>query len=165
LGSNLGARGAQLGAATDALECLLGPLRIASLYESEALVVAGEPLSSPPPFLNTAVVADDATTDDPEILLAIAKRLELAAGRERAVRWAPRRLDIDLLLVGDQTASHAALTLPHPALRQRAFVLVPLAEIAPELRVPPDGVSVGALAAALATPARLTRRQWVRAER
>lgn len=79
---------------------------------------------------------------EPGDLLALCKALERAAGRRRSVRFGPRPLDIDLLLYGDLQLHTPELTLPHPRLRERRFVLEPLAEIAPDLRVPPDGATV-----------------------
>jgi 7,8-dihydro-6-hydroxymethylpterin-pyrophosphokinase len=81
----------------------------------------------------------------------LAKALELAAGRRRGVRFGPRPLDVDLLLYGDLQWDVPELTLPHPRLRERRFMLEPLAEIAPGLRVPPDGRTVAELLAALAS--------------
>lgn len=81
----------------------------------------------------------------PEELLAIAKALELAAGRRSGPRNAPRRLDIDLLVYGDLSSDRPELTLPHPGLRRRRFVLAPLAEIAADLPIPPDGARVADL--------------------
>jgi 2-amino-4-hydroxy-6-hydroxymethyldihydropteridine diphosphokinase len=86
---------------------------------------------------------------EPGELLALAKALELAAGRRRGARFGPRPLDIDLLLYGDLQISTPELTLPHPRLRERRFVLEPLAEIAPDLRIPPDGARVRDLLARL----------------
>jgi 7,8-dihydro-6-hydroxymethylpterin-pyrophosphokinase len=75
-------------------------------------------------------------------VLALAKALERAAGRVPGPRFGPRPLDIDLLVYGDRICGAPELTIPHPRLRQRRFVLAPLAEIAPDLRVPPDGATV-----------------------
>ena len=80
-------------------------------------------------------------------MLGLAKALELAAGRRPGPRYGPRPLDIDLLLWGDRTALAPELTLPHPRLRKRRFVLAPLAELAPGLRVPPDGATIADLLA------------------
>lgn len=85
-------------------------------------------------------------------MLALAKALELAAGRTRGVRFGPRPLDVDLLLYGEMRLDDPELTLPHPRLRERRFVLAPLAEIAPDLIVPsgpPDGATVAELLARL----------------
>ena len=115
-------------------------MRVASLYRS--LPVSPVPQ---PDFLNTAALAH--TSLGPEEVLALAKALELAAGRRRGLRFGPRPLDIDLLLYGDRQSGDPELTLPHPRLAERRFMLEPLAEIAPDLPVPPDGVTVKELLA------------------
>lgn len=117
-------------------------MRVASLYRSRA--VSPEPQ---PDYLNTAALAR--TTLPPDAVLAVAKALELAAGRTRGVRFGPRPLDIDLLLYGGLRRDDPELTLPHPRLRERRFVLAPLAEIAPDLSVSPDGATVAELLARL----------------
>jgi len=145
-----------LGRALRELEAVLGPLRIASLYRSSPLSPVPQP-----DYLNTAAVAQ--TTLEPEAILALAKALELAAGRQtpaRTVRWSPRPLDIDILLYGDRTSDAPELTLPHPRLRERRFMLEPLAEIAPGWPVPPDGTSVQDLLARLGTAQDLERIGW-----
>lgn len=82
------------------------------------------------------------------MILAVAKALERAAGRQPgAQRPAPRPLDIDLLLYGERVSRRPELTLPHPRLAERRFVLAPLAAIAPDLRVPPAGLTVADLLA------------------
>ncbi|MFL6202212.1 MAG: 2-amino-4-hydroxy-6-hydroxymethyldihydropteridine diphosphokinase [Thermoanaerobaculia bacterium] len=124
------------------LEEVLGPLRVASLYRTAAVSPVPQP-----DYLNTAVLASASL--EPGELLALAKALELAAGRRRGERFGPRPLDIDLLLYGDLQCSTPELTLPHPRLRERRFVLEPLAEIAPDLRVPPEGARVSELLARL----------------
>lgn len=75
-------------------------------------------------------------------MLAVCKALEREAGRRKGVRFGPRPLDVDIVLWGDRVSDRPELTLPHPRLRERRFVLEPLAGIAPDLRVPPDGVTV-----------------------
>jgi 2-amino-4-hydroxy-6-hydroxymethyldihydropteridine diphosphokinase len=102
------------------------------------------------------------TTLSPAALLAVLKALELTAGRRRASaaslpRWGPRPLDIDLLLYGELQSDRPELTLPHPGLRTRRFVLEPLAEIAPHLPVPPDHRTVRELLAALPAGPRVLR--------
>ena len=86
--------------------------------------------ASGPDFINAVVALE--TGLEPLALLAELQAAELRAGRERPYRNAPRTLDLDLLSFGDQVIDTPALTLPHPRMRQRAFVLVPLAEIAPD---------------------------------
>lgn len=145
LGANVGTSdeiAAVLRRALDQLAANLGgELTVASLYRGAAV----SPLPQPD-FLNTAALGT--TTLSPEAVLAVAKALELAAGRRPGPRLAARPLDIDLLIYGDVLSSAPELTLPHPRLAQRRFVLAPLAEIAPRLRVPRED----------APPAQLLRR-------
>ena len=124
------------------LAASLGPLRVASLYRSRPV----SPIAQPD-YLNTVAVGSTALP--PDAVLALAKALELAAGRRRGVRFGPRPLDVDLLIYGDHLADAPELTLPHPRLRERRFVLAPLAEVAPDLLVPPDGANVAELLARL----------------
>ncbi len=83
-----------------------------------------------PHFLNGCALA--CTELGPRDLLTLTQRIETEFGRERAVRWGPRTLDIDILTYGGATLDESRLTLPHPRMTERAFVLVPLAEIAPD---------------------------------
>jgi len=85
-----------------------------------------------PPFINAVIAV--ATTFEPHALLARAQECERALGRDRAheQHWGPRRIDLDLLAYDDLAVDDATLTLPHPRMFERAFVLVPLAEIAPD---------------------------------
>ncbi len=141
LGANTGDARAAIRRAALYLSGLLANSRQAPLYRSRAL---GPPQ---PDFLNTALVGE--TPLAPRDLLAIAKSLELAAGRRPAPRDAPRPLDIDLLLYDDWTSEEPELRLPHPRLRGRRFALAPLADIAPAWRVPPGGETVAELLAEL----------------
>lgn len=100
-------------------------VRASSLYRTAPIDSSG------PDYINA--VAEVATTLAPQALLAELQRLELAAGRERPYRNAPRTLDLDILLYDDLTLETPALTIPHPRMAERAFVLQPLAEIAPHL--------------------------------
>lgn len=137
LGGNLGGPGeieAVLRQAIERLREILGGLRVASLYRGAA--VGGPPQ---PAYLNTAAVGSTALA--PEAVLAIAKALELAAGRRPGPRFAPRPLDIDLLVYGSLRSTAPELALPHPRLAERRFVLAPLAEIAPDLPIPALGAS------------------------
>lgn len=124
------------------LRAALGPLSVASLYRTRAV----SPIPQPD-FLNTAALAHTAL--GPEAVLALGKSLELAAGRRQGPRFGPRPLDIDLLLYGDWVSNDPGLTIPHPRLHERRFVLRPLADIAPDLPVPPDGATVRELLARL----------------
>jgi 2-amino-4-hydroxy-6-hydroxymethyldihydropteridine diphosphokinase len=142
LGANLGTPeeiAAVLRQALDQLAANLGgELAVASLYRGPAV----SPLRQPD-FLNTAAVGR--TTLTPEAVLAIAKALEMAAGRRPGPRLTARPLDIDLLLYGDRLSAAPELTLPHPRLGERRFVVTPLNEIAPWLLVPPRGTPVSQL--------------------
>jgi 2-amino-4-hydroxy-6-hydroxymethyldihydropteridine diphosphokinase len=153
LGSNLGDSEDRLREAIRRLREVLQPLRAAPLFRTRPL--GGLPQ---PPYLNTAVIGRPLLAA--EELLAVAKALELAAGRRPAPRNAPRALDIDLLIYGGLVSSRPELTLPHPAVRQRRFVLAPLAAIAPGLAVPPDGVTVASLLAAIGQEDWVERLAW-----
>lgn len=126
IGANLGdARAAVLRAMTD-LDALPGSRVVSrsSLYRSAPVDAGG------PDFINAVVALETGLA--PEPLLRELQRLELGAGRERPYRNAPRTLDLDLLYHGDAVMATPALTLPHPRISERAFVLLPLAEIAPD---------------------------------
>lgn len=99
-------------------------VRASRMYRSAPVDAGG------PDFIN-AVAQVETGLAAPELLAAL-QQLELAAGRERPYRNAPRTLDLDLLLFGEGRIASAALTVPHPRLRERAFVLLPLQELAPE---------------------------------
>jgi 2-amino-4-hydroxy-6-hydroxymethyldihydropteridine diphosphokinase len=130
IGANLGdARAAVLRAMSD-LDGLPETRVTArsSLYRSAPVDALG------PDFINAVVELD--TELEPEVLLGELQRLETGAGRERPFRNAPRTLDLDLLRLGETVMNTATLTLPHPRMTERAFVLLPLAEIAPNLVTP-----------------------------
>lgn len=144
LGSNLDDPRAQVRDAAAAL---------ATLPRSRLIIASALYRSAPhgppdqPDFVNA--VAALLSCLSPADLLSALQQLEDARGRQRSgPRWGPRRIDLDLLLFGDTVASGEALTLPHPRLAERAFVLCPLAEIAPGLRLP-DGRLVRRLAQAI----------------
>ena len=127
LGANLGDARAVVLQAMEGLDGLAGSRVTArsSLYRSAPVDATG------PDFINAVVALD--TMLAPEALLAELQRLERAAGRERPYRNAPRTLDLDLLRHGEASLHTEHLTLPHPRMHERAFVLRPLAEIAPAL--------------------------------
>ena len=127
LGASLGDRLATLRTALSAIGALPGTRvqRVSSLYGSAPVDAGG------PDYLNAVVQL--CTTLAPHALLAQLQAIELAGGRERPYRNAPRTLDLDILLYGDQVIDTPTLTVPHPRLHERAFVLYPLAELAPEL--------------------------------
>lgn len=130
LGSNLGDRAGMLSAA---LRMLAGPdvrvARASRVYESPPWGKTDQPA-----FLNQVVEIE--TTLSPERLLARGRQVEDALGRVRRERWGTRTIDIDILLYGDRVIDSPELVVPHAELRRRAFVLVPLAEVAPGLRLP-----------------------------
>jgi len=132
LGANLGDRAATLLHALELLHNLGTITAVSSLYETEPVEVEVE--DRQPLYLNSVVAMDTNLT--PEQLLSKTQGVEHALGRRRSVRNAPRTLDIDILLFGDVVMKTADLTIPHPRLAQRRFVLQPLAEIAPDLRHP-----------------------------
>jgi 2-amino-4-hydroxy-6-hydroxymethyldihydropteridine diphosphokinase len=134
LGSNVGDREAHLRAAIAGLEAAGVEVdAVSSTYESAPV---GEVLDQPD-FLNAAVRVR--TDLEPDVLLDLCKEIEAARGRELdAPRHSPRPLDLDLLLLGDLDLSTGRLTLPHPEVTRRRFVLVPLLELDPELALP-DG--------------------------
>ncbi|MCP4548939.1 MAG: 2-amino-4-hydroxy-6-hydroxymethyldihydropteridine diphosphokinase [bacterium] len=156
LGSNLGQRRASLAAA---LRCLaaggLDNLQVSSLWESAPVEVAGEQ----PAYLNCCATGD--IDCDPEQLLAFCQRLETEAGRPAATHRAPRVLDIDLLFCGDELRSTERLTLPHPGLARRRFVLAPLAELEPDWRHPHEDATVLELLARLGPKQVVKRRETV----
>ncbi|HUR42327.1 MAG TPA: 2-amino-4-hydroxy-6-hydroxymethyldihydropteridine diphosphokinase [Verrucomicrobiae bacterium] len=144
LGANLGEPHAQVLRAFDLIEDIPGvtPVARSSLYRSAPLGPGPQP-----DYCNAACAIDTAST--PEALLQRLQAIEHALGRERPrVRWAPRCIDLDLLHVEGAARVGGALTLPHPELHKRNFVLAPLAEIAPTLEVPGLG-RIDALARAL----------------
>lgn len=138
LGSNLGDRPANLRAA---IERLHRPPQIrltgvSSLYETLPVGETPEPV---PDYINCAVSVE--TLLPPLALLDYIQKVEKEIGREPTFRWGPRVIDVDILLYDGITLQTERLTLPHPRLMERAFALIPLAEIAPDL-VLADGVSL-----------------------
>ncbi len=142
LGSNLGARDTNLKAALSALQPQVQIDRVSSVYDTAPQHVLDQPR-----FHN--IVCAGHTPLDPLALLRLAKRIERELGREAGPRFGPRLIDIDLLLYDDQVIDTPELTVPHLRMAERAFVLVPLAEIAPGLRIPTLDADVASLAAAL----------------
>jgi len=128
LGSNMGRREKNIAAALNALELTKGvDIDVVSpLYETEA---EGGP-DDQDPFING--VARVHTSLSPERLLAVCLNIEDSLGRKRAVRWGPRTIDLDLLLFDNEIRSEPELTLPHPMMHERTFVMRPLCDIAPE---------------------------------
>jgi 2-amino-4-hydroxy-6-hydroxymethyldihydropteridine diphosphokinase len=131
LGSNLGDREACLAAALRRLRALpwLRIIRVSRTYETEPWGKADQP-----PFLNLA--AEVATAAAAARLLAACQQIERDLGRQPSDRWGPRVVDIDILLAAEGVIDEPDLKVPHPFLEDRQFVLVPLAEIAPDVRLP-----------------------------
>ena len=141
LGSNLGDREAAIRRAS----ALIGARRLSAIVETEPWG-----LEEQPPFLNAVAELD--TELPPRALLDVLLEVERQLGRERVgPRWGPRTIDLDLLVYGDQTIDEPGLVVPHPYLKERRFVLEPLAELAPGLEIPGSG-TVRALLAGLQSP-------------
>jgi 2-amino-4-hydroxy-6-hydroxymethyldihydropteridine diphosphokinase len=139
IGSNLGDRESHLEFARARLRALLAAARASASYETTPEGVE----DSQPSFLNAAVVGD--TSLSARGMLQALAALEAERGRERPFARAPRTLDLDLILLGDQIVQEPGLVVPHPRFRERRFVLEPLAEIAPDLRDPVSRKSIAEL--------------------
>lgn len=138
LGSNVGDRLAALRSAV-ALLAEHGTIeRVSSVYETAPVGVVDQP-----PFLNACVAL--ATALSARELLARTRAVEHALGRVERRRWGPREIDVDILLCGDLVVAEPDLAVPHPRMTDRAFVLVPLAEIAAGAVVPGTDASVATL--------------------
>lgn len=153
LGSNLGDRAQNLSRARDALRGRgVAPMLESALYLTEP--VGGE---EQPWYLNQVLAVETAL--DPLALLAAGLAVEGELRRVRAEKNGPRTLDVDVLLYGDvvmEGAGRAGLTVPHPRMAERRFVLVPLVEIAPEARHPVSGLSAAAMLARCPDRSRVT---------
>jgi 2-amino-4-hydroxy-6-hydroxymethyldihydropteridine diphosphokinase len=144
-GANLGDRARTIGLALDELRAhpQIHVRKVSSLLENPAV---GGPLDSPP-FLNG--VAEVSTTLLPRELLQTLLATEHRLGRERHRKWDPRTIDLDLLLYGDRVIDEPNLTVPHPRMARREFVLKPLSELAPDLVIPGRQQTVARLLAEL----------------
>jgi 2-amino-4-hydroxy-6-hydroxymethyldihydropteridine diphosphokinase len=144
LGTNLGNRTENLRAALDALSPSIVIRRSSLIYETPPWGLTDQPA-----FLNMVVRGE--TDLEPAALLAHLKRLETDLGRIPAIRWGPRLIDMDILFYDNLILDMPGLTIPHPRLHERAFVLVPLADLAPDLVHPVLGKPVRDLLAAVDT--------------
>lgn len=141
LGSNLGDRaGYLLLAVRGMLDAGLDVIRLSSIYETEAVEYEQQPA-----FLNMVAELHGSTLPSPEQTLARLLRIEYALGRTRDVRMGPRTIDLDLLIFKDQQIETEFLTVPHPRLATRRFVLVPLNELVPSLIHPVLGEPISEL--------------------
>lgn len=140
LGANLGDPLATLRQAMDAIGALPQTrlIKRSSWYRTAPLGY-----ESQPDFLNAVVAVD--TDLDPERLLGALLAIERRLGRERSFANAPRTIDLDILLFGTQTHASATLTIPHPRMHERAFVLAPLVEVGPDVEIPGIGLARHAL--------------------
>lgn len=127
-----------------ALGRVVSEARVSPVFRSPPL---GGPVQ--PEFLNAAVIGRSALPAAD--LLAVAKEIEHSLGRRRSRRWGPRRIDIDLLLHGELISDRPELTLPHPGLLSRDFVLQPLARIASDWSIPGSGLTVAEALARLSS--------------
>lgn len=139
LGSNLGDRSSHIDRAIRAFDALDGVVvsKVAPLYETEPWGKTDQPR-----FLNTCIKAQ--TTLPPEEVLTACLDIEKEMGRERIEKWGPRLIDLDVLLYDDQSIDMPGLTVPHPHITERAFVLLPLADVWPDAMI--AGVRVGDIA-------------------
>jgi 2-amino-4-hydroxy-6-hydroxymethyldihydropteridine diphosphokinase len=149
IGANLGDRLAHLQLAVDMLAAA-PHVRVAAVSGVYETAPVGGP--EQPDYLNAVVAAD--TTLSPRALLGLAHAIEADAARVRTVRWGPRTLDVDVLLVGDEHVDEPDLVVPHPRMLERAFVIVPLADLDPawRSRLPADSASVRPTRLALSVP-------------
>lgn len=138
LGTNLGDRQANLQAAAAGLIPKVGRLRVSSIYETEPWGYRDQPA-----FLNQ--VLEGETDLQPLDLLVFLKNLELTLGRQATFLYGPRLIDLDILFYDQAIINQADLVIPHPRLAERAFMLVPLAELAPELHHPLLGLTISKL--------------------
>jgi 2-amino-4-hydroxy-6-hydroxymethyldihydropteridine diphosphokinase len=142
IGTNLGDKRENLEAALNSLAPHVALQAVSRLYETAPAYVLDQP-----PFYNIAVKGQTALP--PVELLAFLKNLEEELGREKVVRYGPRKIDMDLLFYGDLALDLPQLQIPHPRISERAFVLRPLADLSPQLLHPVTGQSVLEMADAL----------------
>lgn len=158
LGSNLGDRMDNLQEAIDALFDAPGLnfVALSPVYETKPFAGSGGDIPEQGDYLNVVVVAD--TRLVPDTLLERVLNIENSMQRVREVRWGPRTLDIDIVSFGDVRSADPDLTLPHPRAHERAFVLVPWADLEPDVLLPGHGRVADLAAAALQQGAPVRRR-------
>jgi len=133
LGSNIGDRLANLRAAIQALEPEVNPTECSPVYETPPWGYTGQPK-----FLNQVVMAE--TDLSPADLLVYLKDIETGLGREKSFRYGPRLIDLDILFYDHQVIDSPPLTIPHPRMQNRGFVLLPLVDLAPDFKHPVLGM-------------------------
>lgn len=146
VGTSLGDRLAQIAFAAQALAALPGLRLVAGSRLYDTAPVGGVARER---FVNGVLQLEATSAWTPESLLGALHQVETEAGRTRTLRWEDRLLDLDLLLYGERTLCTPRLTLPHPRLHERRFVLAPLCDLAPHLRHPTLGRTLAELHAAL----------------
>ncbi len=137
LGSNMGAKITNIKNAVEAIGAIEGirVIKISSLYATEPWGKKDQA-----GFINAAV--EIVTSLTPGQLLERLQEIEIKMGRQRSEKWGPRIIDIDILLFGDEVLESRKLTVPHPHMRNRLFVLIPLEEINSAIRFPDDGMDI-----------------------
>lgn len=143
-GSNLGDRHSAIREAAGQVAALLASFKLSPVIETAPV---GDGLEGDPPYLNAVGVGESSLS--PRELLDKLRAIETAAGRTRSTPGAPRTLDLDLILAGDQVVAEPGLQVPHPRFRERLFVLEPLASLAPDLVDPVSGLTIRELLATL----------------
>ena len=153
LGSNIGTREANVSRALKLLPDLVTVSEVSSIYESEPVGFKDQPW-----FVNVVCAA---YTDLPAPeLLAYLKHIEGQMGRMMSFKDAPRIIDIDILFYGDQVVDTPDLTIPHPRIAERAFVLLPLSELNPLLFNPVESLTVAQMLSSLSATERVKKRKW-----
>lgn len=147
LGSNVGDAQAHIDTAIELLSAKIRGIKRAPLYRSKAVGYTDQA-----DFTNTAIGGQ--TELSPKELLTFTQEVEQKVGRIKRFRWGPREIDVDLIFYDDRTSDTPELTLPHPAFRERDFVLQPLKDLNPELTDPQTGRTVTELLADLPTAAK-----------
>lgn len=138
LGSNLGDRQSNIGIALQKIAALAETRAVGTSRFLDNPAVGGP--SDSPPFLNAVTQIE--TSLSPKQLLRKLLEIEQSLGRERREKWGPRTIDLDLLLYGNETIVTDELTVPHPRMHERRFVLIPLGELSPQLIIPGQTKSI-----------------------
>jgi len=149
LGSNIGDRTQHLRRAVTALSGILSGIACSRVYETPALLPPDAPRDWDIPYYN--MVLSGSADISPQVLLSAAKAIEKYHGRQHRGFWAPREIDVDILAMGGRCLQEEDLIIPHKSMAERDFVMVPLAELAPDWRFPAgqyEGQTAASLCAA-----------------